>query len=227
MSALNIPILENPPTQVSTAISSYKTTKEFRKLHMTSLDAPLTASIAERTTMTVTNLEPASFATLPRELRQKILLEAVVTEINRAIATGALLATLNGFGTPSDVHIDKPIVINSLAAAHNIVVSLAAAFASSDVAADIEWAEEECFQVLKAYELRYVRSLRGRSFVKIADWIVEQGVRGVEMENCLVSPTSDLTEHSHTRPVASSGKEDVWQDLNVQLDMFLEHRSRS
>lgn len=114
---------------------------------------------------------PTLFVDLPRELRQKILLEAVSTEVQKAIDSGYVFSAflvpgweLNAKAMPAKL---------SLAAASNMISM--SPLVHPDVLVDIKWVNEKCWQLLSDYGRRFPMMIDMEDgFMKLSEWVIKQ-----------------------------------------------------
>lgn len=114
---------------------------------------------------------PTTFLTLPRELRQKILLEAIIPKLQTAINTYSLFRILN---YPQPYSCSGTIAASSMAAACTVIATVAA---TPQISEDLVWIEEMCVEVLEGYREAYRTAAKGH-FRGLSRWIVARDQTG-------------------------------------------------
>lgn len=118
-----------------------------------------------------------SFITLPRELRQKILLEAVITLLQEAIDTQCLFSVLI---SPPALTASGSQAASSLAAACCIISTIAGI---PEIAGDVAWIDEKGVVLLEGYRGQFGTAMN-RHFRGLAAWVVRgDGSGGLFFKN--------------------------------------------
>ncbi|QDS77466.1 hypothetical protein FKW77_007076 [Venturia effusa] len=129
------------------------------------------------------NPSRTTFLSLPLEIRQAILLEAVAPCVRKALSPKYFIGSLIRRLSDEDrlcYYWQHRRARSSIVSACRTMAAMRAVLTTLKVESDMEWVEEWCLDLLRKYVSR--RRFKGRSllakdgsedFVKLSDWVVE------------------------------------------------------
>lgn len=116
----------------------------------------------------------ATFLSLPLELRQAILLEAVAPDVHKALSE---LYFLGALGSEATNHPQCRRVRTSIASACRTMAAMRTVLATLKLESEIDWVERQCLDVLNAYKAGFpgvgpFPDGHSECFLNLSEWVL-------------------------------------------------------